>query len=83
MRWLELRKEAVARGEGWTASEVIRVTWETRKTRVAGIALLVLWKDKAPWVELSLCRQARLALTVDERLIRLALAMMGMVRMVV
>ena len=63
---------------------MIRVTWETRKVRVALIALLLLRKDKSPRVELSLCRQARLALAVEERLTRLGLAMWRrLIRMVV
>ena len=44
IRWLELRWESVARGEGRIAGQVIRVTWETRKVRVALIALLLLQK---------------------------------------
>ena len=40
--------------------------WETRKVRVALIALLLLWKDKSPRVELSWCRQVRLALAVED-----------------
>ena len=54
---------------------MIRVTWETRKVRVALIALLLLRKDKAPRVELSWCRQVRLALAVEEHLTRQGLAM--------
>ena len=54
---------------------MIRVTWETRKVRVATIALLLLRKDKAPRVELSWCRQARLALAVEESLTRPGLVM--------
>ena len=54
---------------------MIRVTWETRKVRVAGISLLMLRKDKSPRVELSWCRQARLALAVEERLTKPGLAM--------
>ena len=59
------------------------MTWETRKVRVALIALLLLGKDKAPRVELSWRRQARLALAVEERLTRRGLAMWGrLIRMV-
>ena len=54
---------------------MIRVTWETRKVRVAGISLLMLRKDKSRRVELSWCRQARLALAVEERLTKPGLAM--------
>ena len=54
---------------------MIRVTWETRKVRVAGISLLMLRKDKSPRVELSWCRQASLALAVEQRLTRRGLAM--------